>query len=216
MQMEYLPTKSMGNTHVFVVSHYWPESGQVMVGQTPCGKELAFDIPPRNFAAPAVAQPVARTPGVLQNPKDVLVTAAAATLLLVGLLSLPGVFQRDAVVSAQPRTIPEATTIPAAQTAESLSVVNSLRLPNGMTFEAVETATGTMTVVADIPAGIETTMQVGDVLLVYGASGESLGTGTALRDILQREFSAGVTTYGFVIRRGTSTMDADFRLGVAG
>ncbi|MFN5997300.1 MAG: serine/threonine protein kinase [Paracoccaceae bacterium] len=166
--------------------------------------------------APAVAQPVARAPSILQNPKDVLVTAAAATLLLVGLLSLPDVFQREAVVSAQPRTIPEATTIPAAQTAESLSVVNSLRLPNGMTFEAVETATGTLTVVADIPAGIETTMQVGDVLLVYGASGESLGTAMALHDILQREFSAGVTTYGFVIRRGTSTMDADFRLGVAG
>jgi tRNA A-37 threonylcarbamoyl transferase component Bud32 len=166
--------------------------------------------------APAAAQPVARTPGILQNPKDVLVTAAAATLLLVGLLSLPVLFQRDATVSAQPRTIPEATTIPAARTAESLPVVNSLRLPNGMTFEAVETATATLTVVTEIPAGTETTMQVGDVLLVYGASGESLGTGTALRDILQREFSVGVTTYGFVIRRGTSTMDAEFRLGNAG
>ncbi len=166
--------------------------------------------------APVVMPPVARMPAVLQNPKDVLVTAAAAALLLVGLLSLPGLFQRDGAVSAQSGTMQAATTAPLATTADSLAVVNMLRLPNGMAFEAVETATGTQTVVAEIPAGTETTMQVGDVLLVYGASGESLGTGTALHDILKREFSVGVTTYGFVIRRGTRTMDGEFRLGVAG
>lgn len=165
--------------------------------------------------APVEAQPATRMPGVLQNPKDVLVTAAAATLLLVGLLSLPGVFQRNAAGPAQPATMLEVATVPIAPTAE-LPVVNMLRLPNGMSFEAVETATGTLTVVSEIPAGAETTLQVGDVLLVYSASGESLGTGTALSEILKREFSVGVTTYGFVIRRGTSTMDAEFRLGVAG
>ena len=173
-------------------------------------------VPVASEPAPTLAQTVARMPGVLQNPKDVLVTAAAATLLLVGLLSLPGLFNRDATVSAQPRARLEATTAPVAPVVESLPVVNVLRLPNGMTFEAVETATGTMTVVAEVPEGAQTTMQVGDVLMMYGATGESLGTAMALGDILKREFSTGVTTYGFVIRRGTSTMDADFRLEVAG
>lgn len=178
---------------------------------------LPAAVTPASEAAPTLVPPaVGRTPGVLQSPKDVLVTAAAATLLLVGLLSLPGLFQRDASVSAQPGTLAAVTPALSAQTPDSLPVVNVLRLPNGMTFEAVETATGTLTVVAEIPVGAETTMQVGDVLLVYGASGESLGTATALSDILKREFSVGVTTYGFVIRRGTSTMDAEFRLGVAG
>jgi hypothetical protein len=37
-----------------------------------------------------------------------------------------------------------------------------------------------------------------------------------LREILQREFASGVSTYGFVVRRGTVTTDAEFRLGVAG
>lgn len=161
--------------------------------------------------APVADAPAARTAVSLQNPKDVLVTAAAATLLLVGLLSLPGLFSRaDAVPTvtlAAPATAPEPAALP---------VVNVLRLPNGLTFESVDTATGTQTVVAEVPAGAETTLQVGDVLLVYAASGEMLGTETALRDILQREFSTGVTTYSFVIRRGATTMDAEFRLAAAG
>ena len=103
-----------------------------------------------------------------------------------------------------------------APAADRLPVVNVLRLPNGLTFEAVETAAGPQTIVAEIPDGTDTTLEVGDVLLVYTASGEMLGTANALQDILQREFTVGVTTYSFVIRRGASTMDAEFRLGVAG
>ena len=159
--------------------------------------------------------PAARGGVALQNPKDVLVTAAAATLLLVGLLSLPGLFSRG---DAAPTAVPTATLaapVAAAPEHAALPVVNVLRLPNGLTFESVETATGTQTVVADIPAGAETTLQVGDALLVYTATGEMLGTETALRDILQREFLVGVTTYGFVIRRGATTMDAEFRLAAA-
>ena len=159
--------------------------------------------------------PAARGAVALQNPKDVLVTAAAATLLLVGLLSLPGLFSRG---DAAPTAVPTATLaapVAAAPEHAALPVVNVLRLPNGLTFESVETATGTQTVVADIPAGAETTLQVGDALLVYTATGEMLGTETALRDILQREFLVGVTTYGFVIRRGATTMDAEFRLAAA-
>lgn len=164
--------------------------------------------------AAALAVPAPRTAVALQNPKDVLVTAAAATLLLVGLLSLPGLFSRDTAAPA--RTAVLAAPAAAAPEKASLPVVNVLRLPNGLTFESVETATGTQTVVADVPSGVETTLQVGDVLLVYVATGEMLGTDTALRDILQREFSAGVTTYGFAVRRGATTMDAEFRLAAAG
>jgi len=59
-------------------------------------------------------------------------------------------------------------------------------------------------------------LQVGDVLLVYTPSGETLGTETALSDILKREFALGISSYSFVVRRGASTMDAGFRLGDAG
>jgi hypothetical protein len=147
-----------------------------------------------------------------QSPKDVLTTAAAATLLLVGLLSLPGLVERR---DADPRIARAVQTTEATPVSESLPVVNVLRLQNGLSFEAVETDTGTLTVVSEIAAGAETDLQVGDVLLVYAATGETLGTGTALRDILQREFAGGTTTYGFVIRRGSSTVDAAFQLGDA-
>jgi hypothetical protein len=91
-----------------------------------------------------------------------------------------------------------------------------LRLPSGLAFEIVETATGVQTVVSEVPEGFDTDMMQGDILLVYAPSGEMLGSETALRDILRREFANGVTTYSFVIRRATDTLDAEFRLGVAG
>jgi tRNA A-37 threonylcarbamoyl transferase component Bud32 len=166
-------------------------------------------------AAMAVPQPAFRAAGILQNPKDVLVTAAAATLLLVGLLSLPAQFRKDAA-PALPTARAAMASVDPAPAADRLPVVNVLRLPSGLTFEAVETAAGPQTIVAEIPQGTETTLQVGDVLLVYTASGEMLGTANALREILEREFAAGVATYSFVIRRGARTMDAEFRLGVAG
>jgi tRNA A-37 threonylcarbamoyl transferase component Bud32 len=165
--------------------------------------------------APAFAEPAQRGAGTLQGPKDVLLTAAAATLLLVGLLSLPALFPRDPAGSGSSLSI-AAGTVDRVPAADSLPVVNVFKLPNGMAFEAVETATGTLTVVSEVPVGAETTLKTGDVLLVYAASGETLGTPTALREILQREFARGVTTYGFVVRRDASTMDAEFRLGVAG
>jgi hypothetical protein len=144
----------------------------------------------------------------------VLVTAAAASLLLVGLLSLPGLFPRDGAAAG--RSAGATTAADVTPDGPSSRVVNVLRLPGGLTFEAVETATGTQTVVAAIPQGGTTTLQVGDVLLVYAASGETLETATALRDILQREFTNGVATYGFVVRRDGRALDAEFRLGVAG
>jgi hypothetical protein len=95
-------------------------------------------------------------------------------------------------------------------------VTNILRLPGGYTFDVVETATGVQTVVSELPPDMQGDLQIGDVLLVYAPTGETLGTESALKDILTREFSNGITTYSFVIRRGNSTVDAEFRLGVTG
>ncbi len=164
-------------------------------------------------AAPVQVMQAARG-GSRQGQKDVLVMAAAATLVLVGLLSLPDFLPKaGGQIAQQPASV---VTPIAGQAGEALLVVNSLRLPNGMAFDSVETATGTMTVVATVPDGVDSTLQVGDVLLVYAASGETLGTDTALSEILRREFALGITSYSFVVRRGASTMDAGFRLGVSG
>ncbi|MCU0903263.1 MAG: serine/threonine protein kinase [Tabrizicola sp.] len=166
--------------------------------------------------APATVPPdvatirAARAAGGLQTPKDVLTTAAAATLLLIGLLALPAFFKPENGGPAVASLVPAPEPIP---TAENLALANMVRLPNGLTFKTVDTATGTLTVVSEVPVGLETDLQTGDVLLFYAATGETLGTAMAFQEILQREFASGVTTYSFVIRRGAATLDAAFRLG---
>jgi serine/threonine protein kinase len=172
---------------------------------------------PQSTAAPE--QIAAPHSAARQGPREILVASTAAILLLVGLLSLPGMLNtRDTRVArvTESNVLALPTAEVTASTTDVLPVVNVLQLPGGYSFEAVGTATGTMTRVAEIPPGAETTLQVGDVLLVYAATGETLGTADALREILQREFASGVSTYGFVVRRGTVTTDAEFRLGVAG
>ncbi len=159
---------------------------------------------------------------VVRGPRDFLMSSTAAILLLVGLLSLPNLLSQNTgaapvVNAAIAPVVAEVETPPqegrAIATAEStLPVTNFLRLPGGYTFEVVETTTGQETVVSELPADFSGTLQVGDTLLVYVPTGEMLGTATALREILQREFANGVSTYSFVVRRGTSTMDADFAL----
>ncbi|WP_374435477.1 serine/threonine protein kinase [Tabrizicola sp.] len=159
-----------------------------------------------------------------RGPRDVLMSSAAAVLLLVGLLSLPNMLNRGtggvapATAAASAPAETPATPAPAATAAtaeEVLPVTNVLRLPGGYTFDVVETATGAQTVVSELPADLQGTIEVGDILLVYIPTGETLGTATALREILQREFANGITTYSFVIRRGDSTLEAEFRLRAA-
>ena len=133
-------------------------------------------------------------------------------LLLVGLLSLPGLLQPKGAEGAAPA----AMSAPAAAAPTPMLMTNILRLPGGLTFEMAETATGTQTVVSEVPQDAAASLAVGDVLVVYTPTGEVLGTATSLRDILTREFAKGVTTYSFGIRRGASTMNAEFRLGVTG
>ena len=165
----------------------------------------------------ASSLPVGRWAEALQrSAKGILGGAVAAVVVLVGLMVLPGLFSTDPTPVAAPVAPVAQDAVATTAPARSLTVVNALRLPNGMSFEINETETGTQTVVAEIPSGVETNLQTGDVLLVYAATGEMLGNATALRDILQREFGQGVTTYSFVVRRGVHTVEAEFRLGVAG
>lgn len=187
----------------------------------PQAKAPSVPTAPEPVAAPTPAPVV-----VIQaprGPRDFLVSSAAAVLLMVGLLSLPNLLSRDpegAAATAAPAetlvTAAPTVTEAALGTNEILPITNVLRLPGGFTFEVVETATGSQTVVSELPADLQGSVQVGDILLLYVPTGETLGTATALREILQREFASGITTYSFVIRRGDSTMEAEFRLGAAG
>jgi serine/threonine protein kinase len=167
-----------------------------------------------------VAAPVTAPLTAGRGARDLLMASTGAVLLLAVLLALP----KLAMWQDEPATAPVAaaaavttsSAIASQGKAEVLPMTNVLRLSDGLTFEAIETATGTRTVVAAVPDGAATDLKVGDVLLLYVASGETLGTATALNEILKREFANGVTTYSFVIRRGASTMDAELRLGVSG
>jgi tRNA A-37 threonylcarbamoyl transferase component Bud32 len=100
----------------------------------------------------------------------------------------------------------------ASELKETLPVVGQLKLSSGLTFETLETPTGVQTRVAAIPAGEETDLRPGDILLVYSATGETIGTGGALADILAREMAADVEAYGFAVQRDGGTTDATFRL----
>jgi serine/threonine protein kinase len=182
---------------------------------TPQVKAPSIPVP----ADPALTSASAAQP--VRGPRDVLLSSTAAILLLVGLLSLPDMLSRNdgdaPAVNAGAATVAAPTeTAQTVVTDASLPVTNVLRLPGGFTFEVVDTATGMETVVSELPTDITGTLQIGDALLVYIPTGETLGTPTALREILQREFANGVTTYNFVIRRGASTMDAEFRLVTGG
>ncbi len=95
---------------------------------------------------------------------------------------------------------------------EALPVVVELRLADGLAFQMVETPTGTQTMVAAVPAGTATDLEVGDVLLLYRATGETMGTTGALASILQRELTGGVATFGFTVQRRGSTVEASFQL----
>jgi hypothetical protein len=152
-------------------------------------------------AAPVSPPPVAKPAG--RGARDLLISSTAAVLLLAGLLSLPGMDPSQSAAAAPGES-------------DGMAVTSLLRLPGGLAFEEVSTATGSKIVVADLPVGASTTLQQGDALLVYSATGETIGTAAVLREILRREMASGVTTYGFVILRGDSTIDVEFQLGVAG
>lgn len=95
---------------------------------------------------------------------------------------------------------------------ETLPAVDRLDLSNGLSFDMISTPTSIQTVVAAVPGGGVTDLAVGDVLVVYSASGEMLGTATALADILAREMKNNVATYGFAIQRDGKMAAGSFQL----
>jgi serine/threonine protein kinase len=161
-------------------------------------------------AAPAVSQTAVKPPEAIlpptdrkaqapRGPRDLLVSSAAAVLLLAGLLSLPN----DLVQRFGPDRGQEMF----AQTA-----TDSIVLPGGLAFTTVATGTGFQTVVSTIGTGIDSDLQVGDVLLVYAATGESLGSATSLADILRRDIAKNVATYGFAVQRKGNVAVGSFRM----
>lgn len=170
---------------------------------------------PAPVTAASTAVPSLQATSAPKGQRDLLVSSAAAVLLLVGLLSLPGLLQPKGATAAA--STAAAVAAPASAPVEKLMpMTNILRLPGGLSFVLADTATGTETIVFEVPPEMAGSLAVGDVLLAYTPTGEPLGTESALRDILTREFAKGVTTYSFGIRRGASTMNAEFRLGVTG
>lgn len=99
---------------------------------------------------------------------------------------------------------------------ETLPAVDRLDLSNGLSFDMVSTPTSVQTVVAAVPGVEVTDLAVGDVLVVYSATGEMLGTATALRDILSREMQNEIATYGFAIQRDGTMAAGSFRLSEPG
>jgi tRNA A-37 threonylcarbamoyl transferase component Bud32 len=95
----------------------------------------------------------------------------------------------------------------------SLPVVARLQLENGLMFEMESTGTGMRTVVASVPeSAADGGLRMGDVLIAYAATGETLGTETALREILLRETANEVATYGFAVQRAEGVAVGSFTL----
>jgi hypothetical protein len=95
----------------------------------------------------------------------------------------------------------------------SLPVIARLQLANGLLFEMESTGAGFQTVVAGAPEAAATDgLQLGDVLLAYAATGETLGTETALQEILTREAAKNIATYGFAVQRSEGVAVVSFTL----
>ena len=152
---------------------------------------------PRAVSSPV--QPAAPVAAATPKPasrvsRDLLVALAAAVLLLGGLLSLPGeLIQRLSGASTTPVTAGAALT--------DAAPVTQVSLANGIVLQTVETAQGARAMVLALPEGAETDLQVGDVLLIYAATGEMIDSAHAAQTLLAREISNGVATFGFAVQR---------------
>ena len=147
---------------------------------------------------PLPTPPQRRSPSKPMS-RTLLRASAAGVLVLAGLLALPdGLVQRLVPVQA-----------PALFVASSADL---LTLPGGLAFRMVDTGTRVQTVVAALGNVTDSDLQVGDVLLVYAATGESLGSATSLADILRRDAANDIATYGFAVQRKGNVAVATFRL----
>jgi hypothetical protein len=123
-----------------------------------------------------------------------VLTSAAAVALAAAVLSMPG----DLV-----QRLWAPVSVPLAEGAAMFapSVVGPVALPNGIVLQTVDTADGTRAEVAALPAGVDTDLRVGDVLLVYAATGEMIESAEAVQALVEKEMSGGITTMGFAVQR---------------
>jgi hypothetical protein len=98
----------------------------------------------------------------------------------------------------------------------NLPVVDQVQLADGLAFEIESSAKGTRTVVTALPQDAVSQeingLRVGDVLLTYAATGETLVNDAALTEILQREAAKNVATYGFAVQRDGGVAVGSFTL----
>ncbi len=153
--------------------------------------------------AEAVAATAPKT-ALISRPQNLLVSSAAAVVLLAGLLSLPG----DLVQ----RFLPADRSTAAATATGSGLAAGQFELANGVVLQDIETGDGPRPVVVALPHGLVTDLQVGDVLLVYAATGEMLDSASALVNLLKRAIADGVTTFGFAVQRNGSMAVGTLRL----
>jgi serine/threonine protein kinase len=180
---------------------------------TEVSRPVVAGVLPPAIAAPVASAPEAATPAVVQTiptpmepstavakpgsraPRDLLVASAAAVLMLAGLLSLPG----DLVHRLWSPAAESMTGSALAVTAPTQ--LGQIELVNGIVLQTAITASKTQAVVSYLPEGALTDLQVGDVLLVYAATGEVIESAKAVQILLQREIENGVATLSFAVQR---------------
>jgi serine/threonine protein kinase len=148
---------------------------------------------------------VVSTPAIGRYTRTIPVVLAAGALVLMvaGTMVVTADHWRG---SSDPTTSAGAGD---AATASTMAV-SQFRLPNGMSFDIEPTETGYRTIVSALPTTGDTDLELGDVLLGYAATGEALGSATALQEILAREAANGVATFGFAIQRKGGVAVASF------
>ena len=86
----------------------------------------------------------------------------------------------------------------------TLPIRQDYQLLNGVGFTAVPTVDGWNTTVSALPDGVETELQVGDVLIAYIPTSGEINTRTSLKDIFDSEVAAGTVQFNFAVNRDNS------------
>jgi serine/threonine protein kinase len=153
-------------------------------------------VPARTAPVPAAEIPeptVVPVPVVEDRPAkrkkpSLLAATAVAGLLLAGFLALPD----------DPVTVTPAALLTAGP---AVDAGGQVRLTNGFVLTTIQTGGGARAMVTALPEGVATDLQVGDVLLVYAATGELIDSAEAASALLEHEIARGVATLGFAVRR---------------
>jgi hypothetical protein len=148
--------------------------------------EVAAEVAAVPPPAMAVAPPAAR------RSRGLVAATVAAVLVAAGFLALPT--DRVKPVASDAAKVPMS-----ADT--GLLGLSSVALANGIVLQTVETANGTRAMVSVLPDGVATDLQIGDIIIVYAATGEVVDGAQAVNALLERETANGVATFGFAVQR---------------